>query len=213
MSANGNAGHSTFAFRVRQEGVGSRRTVWSGISSVLLLTMASMSMGCASIRPPRNVEPVFRRMEVTAYCACGKCCGWRRTWYGRPVNADGPNRGRPKQVGMTASGAKARNGTIAADTTRYPFGTIMHIEGYGYGRVEDRGGAIKGDHIDLFFPSHIEALLWGRRRLPVRIWFMPSLRGELIGLKSLMAALEETPDNGHADSDQSQSVRPLCETP
>jgi 3D (Asp-Asp-Asp) domain-containing protein len=165
--------------------------VWSGISPVLLLTMTSMSMGCASVRPPRNVEPVIRRMEVTAYCACRECCGWRRTWYGRAVVADGPNRGKPKHVGATASGADARRGTIAADTTRYPFGTIIHVEGYGYGRVEDRGGAIKGDHIDLFFPSHREALRWGRRRLNVRVWFVPSLRGELLDLEALMAGMEE----------------------
>lgn len=159
--------------------------------SLLLAGMALASIGCASIAPPRNVQPVTRRMEVTAYCACGQCCGWQRTWYGRPVNASGPNKGKAKAVGMTATGAKARRGTIAADTTRYPFGTIMQIEGYGYGRVEDRGGAIKGDHIDLFFPSHSEALRWGRRRLPVRVWFMPSLRGEWLDLESLMAAMDE----------------------
>lgn len=163
----------------------------SGLSLVLFVALASASSGCASISPPRNVEPVVRKMEVTAYCPCGECCGWRRTWYGRPVHADGPNRGKPKQVGTTASGADARRGTVAADTTRYPFGTVMYIEGYGYGRVEDRGGAIKGDHIDLFFPSHNEALRWGRRRLNVRVWFMPSLRGELLDLESLMAAIEE----------------------
>jgi 3D (Asp-Asp-Asp) domain-containing protein len=169
--------------------------------SLLLAAIALASIGCASIAPPRNVEPITRNLEVTAYCACGDCCGWRRTWYGRAVEAAGPNRGKPKQVGMTASGAKARKGTIAADTTRYPFGTIMRIEGYGFGRVEDRGGAIKGDHLDLFFPSHRDALRWGRRRLPVRIWFMPSLRGELLDLESLMAAMEENAENTPATAD------------
>jgi 3D (Asp-Asp-Asp) domain-containing protein len=72
---------------------------------------------------------------------------------------------------MTASGSQARHGTVAADTLRYPFGTILYIEGYGYGRVEDRGGAIKGDHIDLFFKSHEKALEWGRRHKRVLIWF------------------------------------------
>ncbi len=37
------------------------------------------------------------------------------------------------------------DGTIAADTDHYPFGTRMYIPGYGWGKVEDRGGAIKGD--------------------------------------------------------------------
>jgi 3D (Asp-Asp-Asp) domain-containing protein len=48
----------------------------------------------------------------------------------------------------------------------------MYIDGYGYGIVEDRGGKIKGDHIDLFFRSHEAALRWGsRRRMLVKVWF------------------------------------------
>lgn len=110
---------------------------------------------------------------MTGYCRCGKCTGWHRTWYGRPVYSSGNSKGERKEVGVTASGSKAKVGTIAADTTRYPFGTIMHIPGYGYGRVEDRGGAIKGEHIDLYFRSHNEALRWGRQTKKVKVWFQP----------------------------------------
>jgi len=78
--------------------------------------------------------------------------------------------GREKEVGLTASGARARYGTIAADTRQYPFGTVMYIPGYGYGRVEDRGGAIKGEHVDLFFSSHGAALKWGKRLRDVKVW-------------------------------------------
>lgn len=61
-------------------------------------------------------------------------------------------------------------GTIAADTKYYPFGTRMYIPGYGWGVVEDRGGAIKGpDRIDLYFDSHQDALQWGRRKIAVEI--------------------------------------------
>jgi hypothetical protein len=61
-------------------------------------------------------------------------------------------------------------GTIAADTDYYPFGTRMYVPDYGWGVVEDRGSAIKGpNRIDVFFPSHQEALEWGRRRLKVKI--------------------------------------------
>ena len=60
--------------------------------------------------------------------------------------------------------------TIAADTKYYPFGTRMYIPGWGWGVVEDRGGAIKGpNRIDLYFNSHSEALQWGRCKLPVTI--------------------------------------------
>ena len=47
----------------------------------------------------------------------------------------------------------------------------MYVPGYGYGRVEDRGGAIKGpDKIDVFFKSRKQALNWGRQQLRVRVW-------------------------------------------
>jgi hypothetical protein len=62
------------------------------------------------------------------------------------------------------------DGTIAADTAYYPFGTRMYVPGYGWGRVEDRGGAIKGPaRIDIFYHSHRDALQWGRRRVNVTI--------------------------------------------
>ena len=64
----------------------------------------------------------------------------------------------------------SRDGTIAADTRYYPFGTRMKIPGYGWGVVSDRGGAIKGpNRLDLYFDSHQEALRWGLRQVQVRI--------------------------------------------
>lgn len=62
------------------------------------------------------------------------------------------------------------DGTIAADTKYYPFGTRMFVPGYGWGEVMDRGSAIKGpNRIDLYFDSHGDALRWGRRKLQVKI--------------------------------------------
>ena len=107
---------------------------------------------------------------VTAYCHCGKCCNWTRSPDGKPVIASGPNRGKRKVVGITASGTHVHHGTIAADTSKYPFGTVMYIPGYGYGRVEDRGGAIKGEHVDLYFKKHKEALKWGKKKKKIKIW-------------------------------------------
>ena len=64
----------------------------------------------------------------------------------------------------------SEDGTIAADTKYYPFGTRMYVPGYGWGIVEDRGSAIKGpDRIDLYFDSHSDALEWGRRNVRVLI--------------------------------------------
>jgi 3D (Asp-Asp-Asp) domain-containing protein len=127
-------------------------------------------LGWGRPRPAGGQDPREVTMEVTGYCKCGSCCGWKRNWYFRPVIASGPSKGKPKKVGVTASGTKARPGTIAADTARYPFGTIMYVPGYGYGRVEDRGGDIKGNRLDLYFRSHREALAWGRQRVKVKFW-------------------------------------------
>jgi hypothetical protein len=81
--------------------------------------------GCARFRPPAGVRPQVVTMVVTGYCKCGKCCGWKRDWRLRPVYSSGPLKGKVKKVGVTAWGTKARKGTIAADTRKYPFGTIM----------------------------------------------------------------------------------------
>lgn len=63
-----------------------------------------------------------------------------------------------------------QDGTIAADTRYFPFGTRMYIPGYGWGVVEDRGGAIKGNNrLDIFYNTHGEALQWGRRKVRVII--------------------------------------------
>lgn len=112
------------------------------------------------------------QMEVTGYCNCGKCCNWERTVLslGRPVIKSGAAKGQPKEVGLTASGTRTHRGTIAADTSVLPFGTIIYVPGYGYGRVEDRGGAIKGQKLDLWFSSHEAALQWGRKKIEVQVW-------------------------------------------
>ena len=58
------------------------------------------------------------------------------------------------------------NRTIAVDTSVIPFGTKVVINGQVY-VAEDRGGAIKGNRIDMFFMTHKEALRWGRRTMDV----------------------------------------------
>jgi 3D (Asp-Asp-Asp) domain-containing protein len=129
--------------------------------------------GCATgVRPPKRAKAVVRAMEITGYDQGKKSCNWKRNWLFRPVIARGPSKGRPKKVGVTASGTKAKpKRTIAADTRHYPFGTVIYVPGWGYGRVEDRGGAIKGpDKLDLFFGSRKKALQWGRRHKKVKIW-------------------------------------------
>ena len=108
---------------------------------------------------------------VTGYCNCGKCCGWKRSWFGlgAPVYSYGSMKGKPKRVGVTASGTLARRGTVAADPKVFKPGSRLSIPGYGTGLVEDVGGSIKGRHIDVWFASHEEALEWGARWLKVEL--------------------------------------------
>ena len=142
-----------------------------------MIVFGAWLSGCLSrgnlldtIPAERRGQSRIVRLEVTAYCPCGSCCNWRRNWRGRPVIASGPNAGDPKVIGMTASGTRARCGTLAADTSLFPFGTVMYVPGYGYGRVEDRGIAIIGHTLDVYFDSHATALRWGRRHLDVKVW-------------------------------------------
>ncbi|MBW2675567.1 MAG: 3D domain-containing protein [Deltaproteobacteria bacterium] len=45
----------------------------------------------------------------------------------------------------------------------------MYVPGYGWGEVHDVGTAIKGNHIDVFFSDHDDALEWGKKYLKVVI--------------------------------------------
>lgn len=75
------------------------------------------------------------KYKITYYCDCKQCCG--------------------KTNGITASGIKAQEGvTVAADTSKLPFGTRIYIKGIGWRTVQDRGGAIKGNRLDIYISSH-----------------------------------------------------------
>lgn len=55
--------------------------------------------------------------------------------------------------------------TIAADWDVFQAGTVLYIEGLGERIVQDRGGAINGMDVDVYFDDHQEALEFGRRHL------------------------------------------------
>jgi 3D (Asp-Asp-Asp) domain-containing protein len=91
--------------------------------------------------------------KLTAYCSCEKCCGYWATI--RPLDADG------NPIVYTSDGSIAKHGvTVAADTDILPFGTVLLIDGREY-TVQDRGGDIKGKHIDIYFDSHEAAREFG----------------------------------------------------
>ena len=70
----------------------------------------------------------------------------------------------------TASGVPPHRGAVAVDTSVIPMGTTMYVEGYGHAKALDRGGAIKGNKIDLFFETQAEVTKWGRRWVDVHFY-------------------------------------------
>lgn len=92
---------------------------------------------------------------ITAYCNCRVCCG------------KSPNH---PAYGVTASGKRASPGTIAVDKRIISLGSLVKIEGFSnIFRAEDTGGAIKGNRIDIWFPSHELAKKFGVQRRGVTI--------------------------------------------
>ena len=131
---------------------------------LLLNIMIALSLCPAPVAPDVNteglctveiVEPAPKqetiKMEVlaTAYCGCVQCCG--------------------KSDCITATGTRATEGrTIAADPRVIPYGTHVLIDGHEY-IVEDCGGAINGNRIDIYFESHADALQFGVRTVTIEI--------------------------------------------
>ena len=86
--------------------------------------------------------------EISYYDSCYKCCG--------------------KNNGITASGEKVQEGvTVAADTSILPMGSKIYIEGIGWRTVQDRVGAIKGNKLDIYVPSHDSPMPYNKQKLNV----------------------------------------------
>lgn len=69
----------------------------------------------------------------------------------------------------TATGQQPAVGLVAVDPRVIPLGTRLYIEGYGYAKAADTGGAIRGDRLDLFMEDRTQCLNWGRRTVKVYI--------------------------------------------
>lgn len=75
--------------------------------------------------------------------------------------------------GRMANGQKVHYGAIAADHRILPLGTIVVINGMGTFVVKDSGGAIKGNRIDIWMPSAVQARKFGRRTVVLKILSKP----------------------------------------
>ena len=96
---------------------------------------------------------------LTAYCPCVKCC---EIW-----SASHPSRIGTDYIQKTASGTIPKAGrTIGVGPKIISFGTEVDINGHIY-TAEDKGGGVKGNHIDIFFDTHSEAVAFGRQTAEV----------------------------------------------
>ncbi|KON86485.1 hypothetical protein AF332_06360 [Sporosarcina globispora] len=94
------------------------------------------------------------------------------TGYTAFYESTGKNPDHPS-FGVTYSGVKVKRdlySTVAADLNVFPIGTILFIPDYGYGVVADKGGAIKGNKLDLYYETVDDVYNnWGKKTLDVYI--------------------------------------------
>ena len=119
------------------------------VQSNVITSRASTTSRAEAAASSGNSSSTVKIYKVTAYCPCSKCCGSHANGY-------------------TASGTKATAGRTIAAPSNFAFGTKLIINGKEY-IVEDRGGAIKGNRIDMYVDSHAQALAWGVKYLPVEV--------------------------------------------
>ena len=114
-----------------------------GRSILIAVTLVTLCAASAA------AEQVF---TITAYTSDARSCG---KW------ADGYT--------STMHRLKTGDRVVAVDPRVIPLYAWVHIEGLGWFRALDVGGAIKGRRIDVFYLSHSQARKWGKRWLNVKV--------------------------------------------
>lgn len=102
--------------------------------------------------------PYAKRFEVTAYTAGPESTG---------KDAQDPD------YGVTASVYKLNVGNgekCIAAPPEIRFGVRIFVPGYGVGVVRDRGEAIVGNRLDIYFDDVDDARRWGRQLLRVIVF-------------------------------------------
>ena len=94
------------------------------------------------------------------------------TGYTAGYESTGKKPGHP-EFGITYSGVMVKRdlySTVAADLSVFPIGTILFIPGYGYGVVADKGGAIRGHKVDLYYETIDDVYnQWGKKEIDVYV--------------------------------------------
>jgi uncharacterized protein YabE (DUF348 family)/3D (Asp-Asp-Asp) domain-containing protein len=96
-----------------------------------------------------GVKKVLKNVKLTAYHA--------------GADSTGKEKGDPG-YGKTYTGTTATEGrTIAVDPKVIPLGWWVYIDGIGFRRAEDIGGAVKGNKIDIYFEDDEYARKFGTK--------------------------------------------------
>ena len=106
-----------------------------------------------------GITPIVKTLNTSAYTAstCDK----------KPTD---------KGYGITASGAKVKSWYTVAAGKSYPMGTVIYIPALknkpngGWFVVQDRGGAIKDNKLDIYMSTYNECIQFGRRNLECYIY-------------------------------------------
>lgn len=72
---------------------------------------------------------------------------------------------------FTAMGIDLRQNpqVVAVDPSVIPLGSMVEVSGYGIAIAGDTGGAIKGNIVDVHFPTVEQCIQWGRRSVTVTV--------------------------------------------
>lgn len=136
-----------------------------GLKELKVASSTETMISASSVAVPKTIEEEvdFNQYPKRKVVATGYTAGYEST---------GKNPNSPS-YGITYSGVKVKRdlySTVAADLKVFPVGTILFIPGYGFGVVADKGGAINGNELDLYYDTVDEVYTdWGKKTLDVYI--------------------------------------------
>lgn len=142
---------------IRNNEVSSRASV--DRATVETVAQTASANGNALATKAQGITPVVKTLNASAYTAstCGKS-----------ANSSG--------YGITSSGARASSWCTVAAGKGYPIGTIIYIPYFankpngGWFVVQDRGGAISNNKLDVYMSTYNECINFGRRNLECYIY-------------------------------------------
>ena len=120
------------------------------------------------IKAERLIKEPVNKIIKRGTSRCKKVLNMTATAYTAGFESTGKRPG-DRGYGITATGTKARHGTVAVDPRVIPLGTKLYVDGYGYATALDTGGAIKNNKIDLFYDKLSDAKKFGRRNITVYV--------------------------------------------